>query len=498
MVRNLLDIPGIADLLRDDFNGAAVNPALWSVTDTESKLSVANGLLSCAGGKVTPSHGDPGITGVRGYIRQAGLTVEGRAKSAAATTIGPYLILSNVSPLTGSGNRVHAMAMHSAGVLRVYETAVSLDQAVPCLYSAAAYRWLRIVIGSDNRAHYQVSRDGLTWYRLWVGAVVTTSPLYPASYSLNAACDADYLRVLRLSVPTPRLSGSPAAPTLVLGSELLTDGEMENWNSATDLTSWVENLSGTSTVNREDVVVRAGSHALRLNIDASNNYASIAQGNAVAGAWYRSTAWAKSDDADKPRFQMGGGSGAVINLQVTDVFAQYAATYWASSTSAFQFNRSVAPSKSIYLDDLSAKRITLSSMLTLLGDAGNCYGLTDRLVIVGADYSAGFVCCLDSATTPLYYLHAYLNRNDNKVYLLRVVNGTTTELLNGAITYTAGNVLRVVICPGSSGLTNAQVAVYYNNTQVGTTQTVDLSAYGTKVAGFATDEAASGAMEVWT
>lgn len=62
-----------------------------------------------------------------------------------------------------------------------------------------------------------------------------------------------------------------------MANEALTDGGLEDWASATNLTSWTETLAGTSTVNRESTVVKAGTYSCRFDIDSSNNAASIYQ-----------------------------------------------------------------------------------------------------------------------------------------------------------------------------------------------------------------------------
>ena len=59
--------------------------------------------------------------------------------------------------------------------------------------------------------------------------------------------------------------------------ERLTDGNLEQWDSAIDLTKWTENIAGTSTVNRESAVVYTGGYSCRLDIDGSNSDASIYQ-----------------------------------------------------------------------------------------------------------------------------------------------------------------------------------------------------------------------------
>lgn len=59
--------------------------------------------------------------------------------------------------------------------------------------------------------------------------------------------------------------------------DILLDGDFEQWNSSTDLTYWIENLSGSSTVNREATEKTRGNYAARLDVDSSNSSVSIVQ-----------------------------------------------------------------------------------------------------------------------------------------------------------------------------------------------------------------------------
>lgn len=87
----------------------------------------------------------------------------------------------------------------------------------------------------------------------------------------------------------------PVAPRGI-GPNLITDGGFEIWTSATNLTYWSENISGTSTVNREASVIHSGVYSCRLDIDASNNYVQILHdfGGIRAGLPYRVSFWYKT------------------------------------------------------------------------------------------------------------------------------------------------------------------------------------------------------------
>lgn len=61
--------------------------------------------------------------------------------------------------------------------------------------------------------------------------------------------------------------------------EKLTDGGMEIWATATNLTYWTEYKEGTSTINREATEKVEGDYSCRFDVDASNSQVQIYQMN---------------------------------------------------------------------------------------------------------------------------------------------------------------------------------------------------------------------------
>ena len=75
----------------------------------------------------------------------------------------------------------------------------------------------------------------------------------------------------------------------------VTDGGLEIWGSATDLTNWTELVAGTSTVNREASEIHAGTYAARFDVDALNSGVSIEQNiTLIEGRRYRAGFWYKA------------------------------------------------------------------------------------------------------------------------------------------------------------------------------------------------------------
>lgn len=157
--------------------------------------------------------------------------------------------------------------------------------------------------------------------------------------------------------------GALKATTLAdVGPTLLTDGALENWASATNLTSWTESVAGTSTVNREDSDVHGGAHAARFDVDGSSSAASIQQSieNLILGAYLRAHVWAKRSASpgsvvvDLDRY----GTTPVINKEVSSSYSKYSSdlvgpidySSWILRCRRWQENNT-----SLYVDDLDLR-----------------------------------------------------------------------------------------------------------------------------------------------
>ncbi len=82
-----------------------------------------------------------------------------------------------------------------------------------------------------------------------------------------------------------------------LGSDLLTDGALENW-TGNDPDSWSVSEFGTSTITDEAGVIHGGSHSCKMNVSASGNQVGIAQipsGGYTVGTEYILEFWAYGD-----------------------------------------------------------------------------------------------------------------------------------------------------------------------------------------------------------
>lgn len=159
--------------------------------------------------------------------------------------------------------------------------------------------------------------------------------------------------------------------------EAILDGGFEVWTSPTVLTNWLCYPLGTSTINRESGSVHSGVYSMRLDIDAGNDYAVVAQnvtmtpsGAYVFSIWYKTAAGKTAgvrirDSGLHVRLKSDGSwiaddSGGIV-LPTATTWTQFTFAFTAhasySSYSIFCGHNTVygstAASSSIYMDDFS-------------------------------------------------------------------------------------------------------------------------------------------------
>lgn len=103
-----------------------------------------------------------------------------------------------------------------------------------------------------------------------------------------------------IAVTTPDLEINVSDNIDLIGPNLFADGELDDWTTDTDLTSWTETIEGSSTITKESVDVQSGNFSCEMYVDASNSLARITQALATAidtGSAYRLSAWYKNEVA---------------------------------------------------------------------------------------------------------------------------------------------------------------------------------------------------------
>ena len=198
-------------LLRDEFhsplaagsvNGtdAEPGPGTRVVTDAENKISIAGGVLTCAGGKVIPAWGDPA------YWLDAVARIAGRAliTEVTFTNIG-----GNVRIGYDDDQAAHPQwtFLFSHGIIS------TLNAGVPTAVGAfAAATYKLVIVMRASGLFYFIKGGAFTeWTLLYTFATSATSPLYPANScrDIAGAYTDDYFRIPQeLWLPRPLLSDS--------------------------------------------------------------------------------------------------------------------------------------------------------------------------------------------------------------------------------------------------------------------------------------------------
>jgi len=105
-----------------------------------------------------------------------------------------------------------------------------------------------------------MSKIRLLPYNLWRGgSIISQSSQNPQFPAIDTQIDSKQMYWRSLTI------------------EKLTDGGLNLWDDAVDLTHWTESISGTSTVNREATEKIEGDYSCRLDVDGSNNETEIYQ-----------------------------------------------------------------------------------------------------------------------------------------------------------------------------------------------------------------------------
>lgn len=124
------------------------------------------------------------------------------------------------------------------------------------------------------------------------------------------------------------------------------------------------------------------------------------------------------------------------------------------------------PNVSAEIDNATIKQVSLSSTIQLVDTGRNNVSISVLPVIFTDSTQFGAVLCADNATNPQNGIFGHYDRSQNRVRLEKLLVGTWTTLIDVAVTYSAGAIVKVV----QTGNTTFQV--WYGGTQRGTDVTI--------------------------
>lgn len=165
-------------------------------------------------------------------------------------------------------------------------------------------------------------------------------------------------------------------------ADAITDGGMEAWTTATNLTNWTESISGTSTVNQEATTIHGGTYSCHLEVDASNSNVRIQQNFSIIPLkkykvvfWYKNsvagkTARVKTFDTGSNVWLTPTGSwqteDTATTLANSITWKKFGLEFYAHadySDYTIQLRNLTAHSSSIYLDDVSIVELPINKQI---------------------------------------------------------------------------------------------------------------------------------------
>lgn len=287
------------------------------------------------------------------------------------------------------------------------------------------------------------------------------------SYTFDFSTAPDGALPSPLTGSTWAIAGGVAKNTPTEGAEMYTDPGLENWASASNLTSWSEYTAGTSTHNQDSTAPHGGTYNMRMDIDAGGSRTETTQTPArTVGNWYKMRAWIKGSAAITPRlFTDNQQPSSVIPQSITTSWLQAIGGYLcrinSGATGVQTFGNN---SLSIHCDDLSHKALTTTELYAYIPPTvANATVASDWTYAAQNVAPAGILMNIDNPANPQNYVAIFLTGANNAVWVSKVVNGApgASQVASIAATYVAGATLQVVKVADN-------YKIYYNGVQIGT------------------------------
>ena len=287
---------------------------------------------------------------------------------------------------------------------------------------------------------------------------------YAGDHGLGAVASAPWDRKAGWTVASSRAQNTPPE-----SGQLLTDGGLEEWTTATNLTSWNEIISGGNSVNQEASVVRSGTYACRIDVVDPARAAHIRQTLTIpAGTWTRLRAYVRASS------EVGRVLITINNVPANQNIIP-STTEWTLLDAVIpalvdnpwlSFGRRGGSGVcSLYLDDLQVDTFATPDLFATqdVGTADVLVGV--RLDANPGDHAVGAALCLDDPDDPQNYLVVFRYLADRWRLIKCVAGVPTVVATSGHTTFAAGAWLWVA--KGGD-----QVTVWYNGKLVIPPQTV--------------------------
>lgn len=464
-----------------------------TVTDTESKLSIADGKLTFSGGKAVSGVGDPAIW-YPSFARVGGRILFGNYNTIVADTFTYWCIGWDTDQTT-------FITPHFVGRTTTHDMISSEGSGYLAPFTAGNSYIFASILRELGQFTF-MSENGGAWKYLWSDSDGISTPLYPSIGNYSSLNTTDYLRIPNaLWLPTPiasdgfgtagatdglghsettgigsgggglawssggstwSVSGGISVNTPTLGSELW-DSTASTFESG--VYSWTPN--GNNTVEND-----AGKLKITY-VDSANggvlslNDAADLSSDLVDGQWYDLSFDSMLNlEAQGYALYVQSGADALDVAWVTaNIMTPYNTCFRANhATNMYIYTGVMSAGQIVYLDNMSLKPLTLSQLINTVPTATPDVVATVKLN--GAEGWGGWqgiALNVDSTTNPQNMV--VVRCNGYTVILEKLVNGTWTNVMFVGITYIPNIELRVI----KDGTT---YRVYYNDALVGTVSTV--------------------------
>jgi hypothetical protein len=215
-----------------------------------------------------------------------------------------------------------------------------------------------------------------------------------------------------------RKTAAETGDGLPTDSNLITDGLMEVWASASNLTNWTESVTGTSTINRDSDNKHRGNYSVRFDIDGSNSIVNLSQAVTLeASTEYTFDFYHMEEAGATMNAQLRDGQGtpnymdddgnwstdaAYLTVQESSAFGRYSITFttpaWAGPYRVL-FTRGTATSKSIWIDSAHIYKGRAARHMALTGY--NVRHLINSINLIGWSHKFEYTIKHCSSTKPV-------------------------------------------------------------------------------------------------
>ena len=322
-----------------------------------------------------------------------------------------------------------------------------------------------ITISAGSLANF--SGSGTTYTVNWTPGIIGALTMDIAGgVCVDAAGNAN-TAASQFAITETTITAPAITPTL--GSELLVNPDFEgayddesggtgtanvapNWNK--------QSIETDDILDKELTIIHGGSASQKIVMLNANEGVAPAAAPMAAIGWYQASVWIYNVSGNGIWIDSDSGPSTVV-ISAAGVWTQAVGTGRTTGSNHKIYVLSGASTTS-YIDDASVKAILLSSMLSSLGTWAGRDGTYTCHPTVATKTQAGMAVAYLNATN---FVLAVVDRGSNTAKLLKLIAGTWTQIISGAVTYSAAAELKVVISGTSYSL-------YYNTIQVGTTQTI--------------------------